>query len=111
MPTGSAVYADLIDIFDKRISNNADSFMQEKVEVEKTISHMNCQALLRFKNPQQDKIISVLKDKLISSKIIAQDDELAVVVNAPSECAINDSIKFIEDNKYCEDASKILKLS
>ena len=107
--TGSAVYADLLDIYDHRL-NNVDAFIKEKVDVDKFVSH-ECQALLRFKKPQQDKIISVLKDKLISSKIIAQDDELAVVVNAPSECAINDSIKFIEDNKYCEDASKILKLS
>ena len=107
--TGSAVYADVLDIYDHRL-NNVDAFIKEKVDVDKVVSH-ECQALLRFKNPQQDKIISVLKDKLISSKIIAQDDELAVVVNAPSECAINDSIKFIEDNKYCEDASKILKLS
>ena len=107
--TGSAVYADVLDIYDHRL-NNVDAFIKEKVDVDKVVSH-ECQALLRFKNPQQDKIISVLKYKLISSKIIAQDDELAVVVNAPSECAINDSIKFIEDNKYCEDASKILKLS
>ena len=107
--TGSAVYADVLDIYDHRL-NNVDAFIKEKVDVDKVVSH-ECQALLRFKNPQQDKIISVLKDKLISSKIIAQDDEFAVVVNAPSECAINDSIKFIEDNKYCEDASKILKLS
>ena len=107
--TGSAVYADVLDIYDHRL-NNVDAFIKEKVDVDKVVSH-ECQALLRFKKPQQDKIISVLKDKLISSKIIAQDDELAVVVNAPSECAINDSIKFIKDNKYCEDASKILKLS
>ena len=107
--TGSAVYADVLDIYDHRL-NNVDAFIKEKVDVDKVVSH-ECQALLRFKNPQQDKIISVLKDKLISSKIIAQDDELAVVVNAPSECDKHDSIKFIEDNKYCEDASKILKLS
>ncbi|MDY5211030.1 MAG: homoserine dehydrogenase, partial [Intestinibacter sp.] len=90
--------------------NNVDAFIKEKVDVDKVVSH-ECKALLRFKKPQKDKIISVLKDKLIDSKVIAQDDELAVVVDAPSECAINDSIKFIEDNNYCEDISKILKLS
>ena len=95
--TGSAVYADVLDIYDNRL-NNVDAFIKEKVSVDKVVSS-ECKALIRFKN------------KLISSKIIAQDDELAVVVDAPSECAINDSIKFIEDNNYCEDASKILKLS
>ena len=43
-PTGSAVYSDLIDILDKRISN-IDSFMKDKIEVEKTISS-NCLFLI-----------------------------------------------------------------
>lgn len=108
--TGSAVYADVLDIYDKRI-NNVDAFMQEKISVDKLVSS-ECKALLRFKKPQQkDKIISVLKENLIDSEVIAQDDELAVMVDASSECAINDSLKVIQDNNYCEDMSKILKLS
>ena len=91
--TGSAVYADVLDIYDNRL-NNVDAFIKEKVSVDKVVSS-ECKALIRFKK----------------AEVIAQDDELAVVVDAPSECAINDSIKFIEDNNYCEDASKILKLS
>ena len=39
-PTGSAAYADVIDIFDKRVCN-IDSFTKEKIEVEKIINH-NC---------------------------------------------------------------------
>ena len=58
-----------------------------------------------------EELLEAVKDKFKEAEVIAQDDELAVVVDAPSECAINDSIKFIEDNNYCEDASKILKLS
>ena len=107
--TGSAVYADVLDIYDHRL-NNVDAFIKEKVDVDKVVSS-ECKALIRFKKPQKDKIIQIIKDKFKEAEVIAQDDELAVVVNAPSECAINDSIKFIEDNKYCEDASKILKLS
>ena len=107
--TGSAVYADVLDIYDNRL-NNVDAFIKEKVSVDKVVSS-ECKALIRFKKPQKDKIIQIIKDKFKEAEVIAQDDELAVVVNAPSECAINDSIKFIEDNKYCEDASKILKLS
>ena len=106
--TGSAVYADVLDIYDNRL-NNVDAFIKEKVSVDKVSSE--CKALIRFKKPQKDKIIQIIKDKFKEAKVIAQDDELAVVVDAPSECAINDSIKFIEDNNYCEDASKILKLS
>ena len=108
--TGSAVYADVLDIYDKRI-NNVDAFMQEKISVDKLVSS-ECKALLRFKKPQQkEKIISVLKENLIDSEVIAQDDEIAVMVDASSECAINDSLKVIQDNNYCEDMSKILKLS
>ncbi|MGM9536087.1 MAG: homoserine dehydrogenase [Intestinibacter sp.] len=107
--TGSAVYADVLDIYDKRI-NNIDAFIQEQVPVDKLVSS-ECKALLRFKKPQKDKIISVLKEKLIDSEVIAQDDELAVMVDASSECAINDSLDAIQNNNYCEDMSKILKLS
>ena len=107
--TGSAVYADVLDIYDNRLSN-VDAFIKEKVSVDKVVSS-ECKALIRFKKPQKDKIIQIIKDKFKEAEVIAQDDELAVVVDAPSECAINDSIKFIEDNNYCEDASKILKLS
>ena len=107
--TGSAVYADVLDIYDNRL-NNVDAFIKEKVSVDKVVSS-ECKALIRFKKPQKDKIIQIIKDKFKEAEVIAQDDELAVVVDAPSECAINDSIKFIEDNNYCEDTSKILKLS
>ena len=107
--TGSAVYADVLDIYDNRL-NNVDAFIKEKVSVDKVVSS-ECKALIRFKKPQKDKIIQIIKDKFKEAEVIAQDDELAVVVDAPSECAINDSINFIEDNNYCEDASKILKLS
>ncbi len=97
--TGSAVYADVLDIYDNRL-NNVDAFIKEKVSVDKVVSS-ECKALIRFKKPQKDKIIQIIKDKFKEAEVIAQDDELAVVVDAPSECAINDSIKFIEDNNYC----------
>ena len=96
--TGSAVYADVLDIYDNRL-NNVDAFIKEKVSVDKVVSS-ECKALIRFKKPQKDKIIQIIKDKFKEAEVIAQDDELAVVVDAPSECAINDSIKFIEDNNY-----------
>ena len=47
-PTGSAVYSDLVDIFDDR-KFNIDSFIQDKIEVEKVVNN-KCQALIRFKN-------------------------------------------------------------
>ena len=107
--TGSAVYADLLDIYDNR-QGNIDAFMEEKVSVNK-VSPDRCQALLRFKKPQEDKILDILKEKLINSKVINKDDELAVLVDADSEYAVNDSLEIIQDNNYCEDIREILKLS
>ena len=95
-PTGSAVYSDLIDILDKRISN-IDSFMKDKIEVEKTISS-NCQVLLRFKSPKKEEIIE-------------DNDELAIMVYADSEYEINNILCLIKDKGYCKESRKILKIS
>ena len=59
--TGSAVYADVLDIYDNRL-NNVDAFIKEKVSVDKVVSS-ECKALIRFKKPQKDKIIQIIKDK------------------------------------------------
>ena len=52
--TGSAVYADVLDIYDNRL-NNVDAFIKEKVSVDKVVSS-ECKALIRFKKPLKDKI-------------------------------------------------------
>ena len=108
-PTGSAVYADLIDIFDKRISN-IDSFMQEKIEVEKTISN-NCQALLRFKSPQKEEIIKLIKACVDEFEIVEDNDELVIMVYANSEYEINNILCLIRDKGYCKESRKLLKIS
>lgn len=108
-PTGSAVYADLIDIFDKRISN-IDSFMQEKIEVEKTISN-NCKALLRFKSPQKEEIIKLIKACVDEFEIVEDNDELVIMVYANSEYEINNILCLIRDKGYCKESRKLLKIS
>ena len=108
-PTGSAVYADLIDIFDKRISN-IDSFMQEKIEVEKTISN-NCQALLRFKSPQKEEIIKLIKACVDEFEIVEDNDELVIMVYANSEYEINNILCLIREKGYCKESRKLLKIS
>ena len=69
--TGSAVYADVLDIYDNRL-NNVDAFIKEKVSVDKVVSS-ECKALIRFKKPQKDKIIQIIKDKFKEAEVIAQD--------------------------------------
>ncbi|MDD5879833.1 MAG: homoserine dehydrogenase [Clostridiales bacterium] len=108
-PTGSAVYSDLIDILDKRISN-IDSFMKDKIEVEKTISS-NCQVLLRFKSPKKEEIIEIIKTCVDKYEIIEDNDELAIMVYADSEYEINNILCLIKDKGYCKESRKILKIS
>ena len=108
-PTGSAVYSDLIDILDKRISN-IDSFMKDKIEVEKTISS-NCQVLLRFKSPKKEEIIELIKACVDKYEIIEDNDELAIMVYADSEYEINNILCLIKDKGYCKESRKILKIS
>ncbi len=108
-PTGSAVYSDLIDIYDKRISN-IDSFIQDKIEVEKVISN-NCQVLLRFKSPQKEEIIELIKDCVDDYEIIEDNDELAIMVYASSEYEINNILCLIKDKGYCKESRKLLKIS
>ncbi len=106
--TGSAVYADVLDIDDNRL-NNIDAFTKEQVEVDKLVSD-ECEALIRFKKPNKDKIVSILEEKLNKCKILNQDDELAVMIDANCEKDINNSLDLIKQNSYCEGISKILKL-
>ena len=108
-PTGSAVYSDLIDILDKRVSN-IDSFMKDKIEVEKTISS-NCQVLLRFKSPKKEEIIELIKACVDKYEIIEDNDELAIMVYADSEYEINNILCLIKDKGYCKESRKILKIS
>ena len=108
-PTGSAVYSDLIDIYDKRVSN-IDSFIQDKIEVEKVISN-NCQVLLRFKSPQKEEIIELIKDCVDDYEIIEDNDELAIMVYASSEYEINNILCLIKDKGYCKESRKLLKIS
>ncbi|WP_455537969.1 homoserine dehydrogenase [Terrisporobacter sp.] len=108
-PTGSAVYSDLIDILDKRVSN-IDSFIQDKIEVEKTISS-NCQVLLRFKSPKKGEIIKIIRACIDEYEIIEDNDELAIMVYADSEYEINNILCLIKDKGYCKESRKILKIS
>ena len=108
-PTGSAVYSDLVDIFDNRLSN-IESFIQERIEVDKIIDN-KCQALLRFKSPQKEEILHIIKECIEDFDIINNNDELVIMVYANSEYEINNLLCLISDKGYCKESSKILKIS
>lgn len=107
-PTGSAVYADVMDIFDNRIAN-IDQFTQDKIEVEKTINN-KCQVLLRFECPKKEEIMALINACVDQYDVIEDNDELAVMVYADSEYEINNILCLIKDKGYCKESRKILKI-
>lgn len=109
LATGSAVYSDVIDIIDNRISN-VESFTKEKINI-KQIVREKCGALLRFKNYNRKDILKVIEDCLIDYEVLNDDDdELVILVNANSEYEINNSLCLIKDKGYCEKYNKLLKI-
>ncbi len=109
LATGSAVYSDVLDIIDNRISN-IESFGKEKIIIKQTIKE-RCGALLRFINYNKIEIINIINSCLINYEILNNDDkELVILVNANSEYEINNSLCLIKDKGYCEKYNKLLKI-
>ncbi|MBU5308692.1 homoserine dehydrogenase [Clostridioides mangenotii] len=109
LATGSAVYSDVVDIIDNRISN-IESFGKEKIIIKQTIKE-RCGALLRFINYNKTEIINIINSCFINYEILNNDDkELVILVNANSEYEINNSLCLIQDKGYCEKYNKLLKI-
>ncbi len=109
LATESAVYSDVVDIIDNRISN-IESFGKEKIIIKQTIKE-RCGALLRFINYNKIEIINIINSCLINYEILNNDDkELVILVNANSEYEINNSLCLIKDKGYCEKYNKLLKI-
>lgn len=109
LATGSAVYGDVMDILNNRISS-IDSFTKEKVDVNKVLDE-NCSALLRFESNHKDEIFNVLKEKVSNYDILNEDEELAVLVYANSEFEINDILSEIQNKEYCSRVNKLIKIN
>ncbi|PBI46981.1 homoserine dehydrogenase [Clostridioides difficile] len=109
LATGSAVYSDVIDIIDNRVSS-IDSFTKDKIQVNKIVRE-KCGALLRFKKCNKDEILNIVEYCLVKFDILNDDDELAIMVYADSEYEINNSLCLIKDKGYCEKMNKMLKIS
>ncbi|KPI52620.1 homoserine dehydrogenase [Clostridioides difficile] len=109
LATGSAVYSDVIDIIDNRVSS-IDSFTKDKIQVNKIVRE-KCGALLRFKKCNKDEILNIVENCLVKYDVLNDDDELAIMVYADSEYEINNSLCLIKDKGYCEKMNKMLKIS
>ncbi|MGX9757828.1 homoserine dehydrogenase [Clostridioides difficile] len=109
LATGSAVYSDVIDIIDNRVSS-IDSFTKDRIQVNKIVRE-KCGALLRFKKCNKNEILNIVGNCLVNYDILNDDDELAIMVYADSEYEINNSLCLIKDKGYCEKMNKMLKIS
>ena len=107
--TGATVFIEPISIV--QLNNKIKELHnKEKIEVEKTISN-NCQALLRFKSPQKEEIIKLIKACVDEFEIVEDNDELVIMVYANSEYEINNILCLIRDKGYCKESRKLLKIS
>ncbi len=106
--TGSAVYADIIDIIDNR-SSNIKSFSKGKLDLSGLIED-ECSAVVRFGGyNNKDGILECL-DKYVDSYDIIDDEELAIFVSAKSEHEIDRVLEIVKRNNYSESAKKLLKI-
>lgn len=106
LATGSAVYSDILDIFEDRKSC-LDSFTKNKIDIQKSIN-TECSALLRFNCKEKNKLIDIIKNNSNSYDIIDEQNELVLLVNANCEQKIDDSLKLINNLGYSY--SKLIKL-
>lgn len=109
LATGSAVYSDIIDILDNRLSC-VDSFTRDIIKVDQIIDS-KCSALLRFTDYKKDEILSIINECINKYDILNESDELAILVDADSEYEINNSICVIKNKGYCDQINKLLKIS
>lgn len=105
--TGSAVYADIIDIIDDR-SSNIKSFSKGKLDLSGLIED-ECSAVVRFSEYNRDGILKCL-DKYIDSYNIIDEEELAIFVNAKSEHEIDRFLEDVKRNDYSKSVKKLLKV-
>ena len=106
--TGSAVYADIIDIIDNR-SSNIKSFSKGKLDLSGLIED-ECSAVVRFGGyNNKDGILECL-DKYVDSYDIIDDEELAIFVSAKSEHEIDRVLEIVKRNNYSESVKKLLKI-
>ncbi|AVD35674.1 homoserine dehydrogenase [Clostridioides difficile] len=106
--TGSAVYADIIDIIDNR-NSNIKSFSKGKLDLSGLIED-ECSAVVRFGGyNNKDGILGCL-DKYVDDYDIIDDEELAIFVSAKSEHEIDRFLEDVKRNNYSESVKKLLKI-
>lgn len=110
LPTGSAVYADLLDIVGDRKSQ-LEAFNSEKIEIN-TVLRERCSALLRIKASNQEEVIRAYNNLFDNVEIlqVESDEEVAIFIRDESEESINSKIDLIKENKFVKEVKKMIKI-
>lgn len=110
MPTGSAVYADVLDIVNKRFAK-ITSFKGEEAKVIQN-SQDKCSAILRIKNSNQQEVIKECAKAFKFIKVLELEviGETCVLVEANLEVDIDKFINNISKNTYIINIKKIIKI-
>ncbi|MGL5313998.1 MAG: homoserine dehydrogenase [Peptostreptococcaceae bacterium] len=109
LATGSAVYSDILDILDNRVSS-LSAFTKVKANINKVVKNQCC-ALLRFSDYKKEEILEVISKCIERFDILHDDDELVIMVEANSEYEIDNSLCVIKDKGYSKNINKLLKIS
>lgn len=124
MPTGSAVYGDILDIINNRFTK-VTSFNRKEAKIIKN-SQEEFYGLLRIKNSNKEVIIEACESEFTFSKVIeiepveplgvlvnknSEIEETAILVKANSEIEVDEFIEKLLENSYVENIKKIIKVS
>lgn len=110
MPTGSAVYADVLDIVNKRFAK-ITSFKGEEATVLQN-SQDKCSAILRIKNSNQQEVIKECAKAFKFIKVLELEviGETCVLVEANFDVDVDKFINDISKNTYINNIKKIIKI-
>lgn len=110
LPTGSAVYADLLDIVGDR-KLQLEAFNSENVEID-TVLRERCSAVLRITTSNQDEVIKSYNNLFDNVELlqVESDEEVAIFISDESEEIINSKIDLIKENRFVKEVKKMIKL-
>ncbi|MBU3104753.1 homoserine dehydrogenase [Clostridium gasigenes] len=110
MPTGSAVYADVLDIVNNRFTK-ITAFKKEGAKIIENLQG-ECSAVLRIENSKEQDIIKKCANEFTFIQVLQKqiEGETGVLVKANSEIEIDRFIDGLFANSYVKSIKKIIKI-
>lgn len=110
MPTGSAVYGDILDIINKRFTK-ITTFNSEEVKIITTLEG-ECSAVLRIKNSDEQSVIKQCVKNFKFVQVLQEEveEEIGILIKANSELDVDSFIEKLQESNYVKSIKKIIKL-